>query len=122
MQRLLPPSVFPSPSPSPEIEIEEGNPPASYRSNFNEKEAPAPEMKSAKPHPPGLKGGCADESHMKRINKPALQTRSVSSPSRGQVYSRQTLSAADIMHGESDRDIGIANDVFMNDLDALLRF
>ena len=125
MQRLLPPSV--SPSPSPEIE---DDPPTPRGSNEKEKEAPVPDMKSAKHHPPGLlNSGRTDEGYIKGISKPALQTRSASSSSREQIYSRPII-PTDILHGivssmarvESDRDIGATNDVFMDDLDAMLRF
>lgn len=120
---MLPFSASPSPSP----EIEEDNPPAPRRSVEEDKKAPVLEMESPKHHPSELfNGDCADEG----ASKPALQTRSASPSSRGQVYLGQALGEADNLHGkassmarvENYRDIGSTHDVFMNDLDALLRF
>jgi hypothetical protein len=127
MQRLLP-----SPSLSPEIKEE--NPPemrSDAEENEQETEAPVPEVESAKQHPSGWsKRGCADKGRIQGIKKSTSQTSSASPPSRGKVSLSQASNAADSMHSntssmarvETDGDIGSAHHVFMNDLDALLRF
>jgi hypothetical protein len=123
MQRLLPPSASPSPSP----EVGEDNPLAARRTVEEDKEALFPEIESPNDHPLGLfSGDSADEG----TSTPALQTWSASPSSRGQVYLGQTLSSADNLYDkdssearvEKDRDIVSTHNVFMNDLDALLRF
>lgn len=132
MQRLLPPS--PSPSLSPELE--DDDPPAPGGSGEMEEERPVPEheaefAKNHTHHP--LNDDSVGESHFKGISMPASQTRSASPSSQGQIESRLRSSsrpgAVESSHGQGSsghvgngRDFNAHGDVFMNDLDSLLRF
>ncbi|CAI7648883.1 unnamed protein product [Penicillium bialowiezense] len=126
MQRLLPPS--PSPSLSPDIEDE---PPAPSGSDEWKRSA-EPEVESVKNHTPQpLNEDSPQQSHFKGISMPASQTRSASPLSQGQVDSkpRPRPGAAESSRGqgssggaENGRDFNAHGDVFMNDLDSLLRF
>lgn len=125
MQRLLPPS--PSPSLSPDIE---DDPPAPSGSDERKKSA-EPEVESENLAHQPLNEDSPQQSHFKGISIPASQTRSASPLSQGQVDSkpRPRPGAAESSRGqgssggaENGRDFNAHGDVFMNDLDSLLRF
>ncbi|KAJ5338447.1 hypothetical protein N7452_005175 [Penicillium brevicompactum] len=132
MQRLLPPS--PSPSLSPELEDDDPPAPGGSGEIEEERRVPEGEAEFAKNHTHNpLNDDSVGESHFKGISMPASLTRSASPSSQGQVESRlrsrSRPGAVESSHGqgssghvENGRDFNAHGDVFMNDLDSLLRF